>query len=87
MLTPEEIDILKERYAKYNEMCDLYNENEKFKRFVDRACAMYDLHRDICLLHKTVQEVGYYYKNEDVDPLKKEIYVDVVEKFAEDKAC
>lgn len=62
-LTTEELETLKTRYEQYNLMCDLYNNDPRFKRFVDRACKMYDLHKDICLLHATVQEVGKYYKD------------------------
>lgn len=66
-LTKEELDTARERFDKYNEMCELYNSNKEFKEYVDKNCKTYNLHKDICLLHKTVQEVGEYYLHKDDD--------------------
>ena len=68
-LNKEEIDILKARYKRFNDMCDLYNDNKEFAAFVDKTCKNYNLHKDIALLHKTVQEVGDYYANKDKDKI------------------
>lgn len=64
-LNKEEIDILKARYERYNKMCDLYLNNKEFAAFVDKTCKNYGLHKDVALLHKTVQEVGEYYATKD----------------------
>lgn len=57
--------ILKERFERYDHLCNLYNSNKEFKAFVDKTCRNYNLHKDICLLHKTVQEVADYYEHKD----------------------
>lgn len=87
-LTKEEIDILKERFEKYNHYCDLYNTNERFKAFVDKTCWNYNLHKDVALLHKTVQEIGDYYEKEDSEK-KESCDADIprTKEYAEDKAC
>lgn len=64
-MTDAEKKILKERFERYDHLCDLYNSNKEFKAFVDKTCKNYGLHKDICLLHKTVQEVADYYEHKD----------------------
>jgi len=85
-LSEEELKTARERFEKYNEMCDLYNSNAEFRQFVDKNCKTYNLHKDICLLHATVQEVGEYYEHKnddkvDICPCGRE------EIELEDKSC
>jgi hypothetical protein len=86
-MSEEELKTARERFEKYNEMCELYNENEEFRRFVDKSCKDYGLHKDICLLHKTVQDVGDYYKNKEAEHANDIPPCACQKEYAEDKAC
>lgn len=84
-LTKEELQTARERFERYNKFCDLYNSNKEFKDFVDKNCKNYNLHKDICLLQKTVQEVGEYYLHKNDDKVDVDICPCGIEE--EDKSC
>ena len=85
-LTRKEIEMLKKRMKIYDKMEALYNENEAFKIFVDKCCKSQKIDKEICLLHKTVQEVGLYYisKETELVPVNPK---DAEPVFEEDKSC
>ena len=49
----------------------LYEENEDFKRSVDRYCKMYGLTVDEALKHVLVQEIGKQYAEEAAEQLQR----------------
>lgn len=83
-MTTEEKKILKERFEHYDHLCELYNTNAEFKAFVDKTCKNYGLHKDICLLHKTVQDVADYYEHKDDGVVDHVCFSDIE---PEDKSC
>lgn len=66
-LTKEEVKKARERFENYNTYDELYKTNKEFKDFVDKNCKTYDVPLQLCLLMKTVQEVGDYYLHKDDD--------------------
>lgn len=84
-LKDEDKDILKQRFEAFDHMSKLYDENEDFRRFVDKDCRSYGYQKEFAFLCKTVQEVGYYYANKDKDVIKHDICPCGID--AEDKAC
>lgn len=67
-LTKEEVKKARERFENYKVYRELYETNKEFKDFVDKNCKTYDIpYVQLCLLMKTVQEVGDYYMHKDDD--------------------
>lgn len=79
---------MKKHNVLFKNMQELYDTDESFKIFVDKCCKTYKLTKDICLLHKTVQEVGLYYIQKKTELVARNPETIVMEKiFDEDKAC
>ena len=84
-LKKDEIEELREKFEKFNTYSDLYKSNKEFKEFVDKNCKNYELPVQMCLLMKTVQEVGEYYLHKNDDKIDVDICPCGIEE--EDKSC
>lgn len=67
-------EILKERDAKMNNIdyTALYEQNEDFKRYVDRYCVKHRISVDEALQHYLVQAAGRVYKEQAETKIRKE---------------
>lgn len=85
-LTKEEIDELKKRHTLYEQMRELYSNDRDYRTYVDKCARSNHISPEVCLLHKTVQEVGLYYieRKKGREPIRPYFTEKI---FDDDKAC
>ena len=83
-LTPEE---LKKRSELYDQMYELYRTDNDYRLYVERCAKTDNITPEICLLRRTVQEVGLYYIDRMEGKEPNQPFFANREDISEDKAC
>lgn len=80
-----ELKELEKASEHFTEMHDLYLENKEFRAYVDRVINASGDPLQFVLLKKTIQEVGFYYKNKPLESVN--IVSTMCACDMEDKSC
>ena len=86
-LTHEELETLKQRSELYDQMYELYRTDNDYRLYVDRCAKTDNISPEICLLRRTVQEVGLYYIDRKKGKEPNQPFFADREDISEDKAC